>query len=288
MATVLTRPEKRLIFDGDCPMCRATIATLLRLRLVRPEQTVSNHDLDPTDRALAEAAGLHNELVVLDPETHTTRRGADALLWIIGDNTRLLGLVWLLGLPGFRQVLRYGYQTVSYNRRIISPPRHQIVCDCEPEVTRGRRMSLVAMAGMPALVVWGLFGAAAFVGGGMGGGWEGAVVAGATLFAACAVLSAAALAVMGAEKGLDYVAHLSVTTCAGALVLAPGAIAARVLPREMAIGVTILSLVASVLVMFRMQRRRTSALGAPSTWLYAWGVANAAAIACAAFYAVRG
>src|SRR5262245_59133879 len=118
MSTVLTRSEKRLVFDGDCPMCRATIATLLRLKLVRPEQTVSNHDLDPGDRALAQAAGLRNELVVLDPETRETRRGTDGLLWIIADNTGLFGLVWLFSLTGFRQVLRGVYQTISYNRRI--------------------------------------------------------------------------------------------------------------------------------------------------------------------------
>jgi predicted DCC family thiol-disulfide oxidoreductase YuxK len=278
MATATASAEKILIFDGDCPMCRSTVGLLLRSGLVKPEQARANYDLQGPDRELAEAAGLRNELVVLDPQTRETRRGTDGLLWIARDNTGHRFVFSLLSLPGVRHLLRFGYQIVSYNRRVISPPRHQITCDCEPEVTLARRLSLIVPVTISATIVIGMFGAAVFYGAQLGDASDGALralVATATGFVPLVV---AALVLLRGEQRVDYIAHLAVTSLAGGLVLLPAALIAPWLPSQAAVGVAAISAVVSVALMFAMQRRRTRAIRLSHAWLIGWLVMTVAGL----------
>jgi hypothetical protein len=198
----------------------------------------------------------------------------------------LCGLVWLLSLPGFRHALGHAYRVVSYNRRIISPPRHHVVCDCEPEATVGSRLSLIVPAAALSMVVAGLFGAAVFVGSGIGAASSGAVVAGAAIAVAFVTPSVAALALLSAEKGVDYIAHLAVTMLVGALCLVPATVVALVAPPTAAGGLAIVSAAAGVMVMFAMQRRRVKALQLSIAWLWAWGAVFSGAILAVLFEVV--
>ena len=86
MTTLLQHDTKILAYDGDCPMCMRTVAMLVGAGLIAPEQAQSNHSLAPDDLAAAQAAGIHNQLVVIDPRTRETRSGSDALLWIVAEH----------------------------------------------------------------------------------------------------------------------------------------------------------------------------------------------------------
>jgi hypothetical protein len=245
---------------------------LLRLGLVRAEQTRSNHDLDAADLEAAQQAGIRNQLVVIDLATRETRAGSDALLWMIGENTRAKPFVRLLGLPGFRQLMRYGYEAISYNRRVISPPRHQIVCDCEPEVTVARRLTLIVPLLLVTIAIWAGFGAAAFVGWGLGDAITGALF---TLIAAGAgwfVMIVAGLVLLRGMLCIDYAAHLVVTMFAGALVLLPAAILTPLVPVPVSIAMVGVSLLAAIALMFAMQRRRVAAMGLGRVWLWGWAI----------------
>ncbi len=272
MTTDLKTTELLLAYDGDCPMCLATIGLLLRLGLVRFEQTRSNHDLDAADLAAVRQAGIRNQLVVIDLTTRETRAGSDALLWIIGDNTRGHQLVRLLGLPGFRHMLRYGYETISYNRRVISPPRHQIVCDCEPEVTVARRLTLIVPLLLATILLVAGFGAAVFVGWGLGDAITGAVFIQIAAGAGWVVMIAGGLVLLRGMQRIDYIAHLVVTMFAGALVLVPAAILTPLVPASVSIAMVSLCVLAAFALMFAMQRRRVAAIGLGSIWLWAWAI----------------
>src|SRR6476660_3965437 len=162
MSTAVEKSTRFLTYDGDCPMCTSTVAWLVRTKLVEPDQLRSNHVLEGADLDTVRAAGIRNQLVVLDPISRETRSGTDGLLWIIGDNLGHPLWVRILSWPLVRQLLRFGYETVSYNRRVISPPRHQIVCDCEPEVTLARRLMLIVPLVVFSLALAAAFGAALF------------------------------------------------------------------------------------------------------------------------------
>jgi predicted DCC family thiol-disulfide oxidoreductase YuxK len=270
MTTALKPAEKILAYDGDCPMCTTTVAMLIRMKLVRPDQTRANYDLTGADLEAAQAAGIRNQLVVLDSQTHETRSGTDGLLWILRENTGNHFLVRLLTLPGIRQALRWGYQVISYNRRIVSVPRHQIVCDCEPEVTLGRRLSLVVPLLLLTIFFTAAFGAAVFSGWQLGDALAGAgfmEVALGTFWVALVVASAVLLA---ADKRVDYLAHLAATMFVGALVLVPASLLTPLLPRQALVALNCATVLASVALMFSMQRRRIAALGLSRGWLWAW------------------
>ncbi len=270
MTTEVGRGQKILTYDGDCPMCLSTVALLVRSGLVDAAQARSNHDLSEVDLGAAEAAGIRNQLVVIDPVTRETRAGADALLWIIGENKGYPLWVRLASLPGIRHVIGVGYQVISYNRRVISPPRHRVRCDCEPEVTLGRRLSLVVPLAVLAVGFTGLFGAAVFYGWNLGSAAGGA---GFMLLAAgvgwLSMTAAGAIALRG-EQRIDYISNLVVTAFVGALVLVPAGVLAWWLPPVANVVLTAVSVSASFALMFSMQRRRTEYLGLPARWLWAW------------------
>lgn len=270
MTTELQTSELLLAYDGDCPMCLATIGMLLRAGLVREEQTRSNHDLDPADAEAAQQAGIRNQLVVIDLATRETRVGSDALLWIIGAGPRGGLLVRLLGLPGLRQLLRIGYQAVSYNRRVISPPRHQVVCDCEPEVTLARRLTLVVPLLLITMLIVAGLGAAAFVAWGLGDAVTGALFALIAGGAGWLVMALAGLVLLREMQRVDYIAHLVVTMFAGALVLLPAGILTLVLPASLSVGLASLAALGALALMLFMQRRRVAAISLGRAWVWAW------------------
>jgi predicted DCC family thiol-disulfide oxidoreductase YuxK len=285
MTTDVTTSGKTLIYDGDCPMCNATVGLLLRLKLLRSEQALSNHHLSPDDLQSVRAAGIRNQLVVLDPESRETRSGIDGILWIVGENTGNHLAIRLLSLPGIRHLLRWGYQTVSYNRRVISPPRRQIVCDCEPEVTLARRLTLVVPTLVLVVLMTALFGAAVFLGWQLGDAPSGAVFMCVAAGSGWVALVAAALVLLRGEQRIDYVAHLVVTMFVGVLALVPASLLALVLPRPALIVLDGLSVLVSFLMMFAMQRRRVAAISLSSRWLWAWVIALAVGFAATtAFY----
>jgi predicted DCC family thiol-disulfide oxidoreductase YuxK len=273
MTTAVKTTEKFLAYDGDCPMCLATVGMLLRFHLVKPEQTRANYDLEDAELEAARRAGIRNQLVVFDPRSGETRPGSDGLLWIIGDNPRYRWLALLLGLPGIRQVVRFKYEAISYNRRIISPPRHQIVCDCEPEVTVGRRLTLIVPLVIAAASVVAGFGATVFHSWHLGDAAEGAVFS--LIAGGCGwlIMAIAAFVLLRVMPALDYVGHLAVTMFAGALALLPAALLTLVVPREAAIAVDALAVLAGFALMFAMQRRRVGALKLKAAWLWAWTLA---------------
>lgn len=272
MTTEVKTSEMFLAYDGDCPMCLATVGLLLRFHLVRPEQLRSNHELEGADLEAARRAGIRNQLVVFDPATGETRSGSDGLLWIIGENTNHHFLVRLLGLPGIRQIVRLKYETISYNRRVISPPRHQIVCDCEPEVTVGRRLMLIVPLVVVTMALWAAFGAAAFVAWGLGDAVTGAIFAQIAAGAGWLVMIVAGLVLLRGMLGVDYLGHLAVTMFTGSLVLLPAALLALVLPREVGMALDALAVLAALALMFAMQRRRVAALAIGRAWLWAWAI----------------
>ena len=239
-------------------------------RLGRAEQTRANYDLPPEELERARAAGIKNQLVVFDSDTGETRSGSDALLWIIAANRPRNLLVRVLALPGLRQVLRVGYETISYNRRVISPPKHRIVCDCEPEVTVARRLMLIVPLALAALVLVGMLGAALVYHWQLASAASGGLAA--MLAAGCGplVLAVAAAIALRGEQRIDYLAHLAVTFFVGAVLISPAIIASLAPSASFVVVFDLLVFAAAAAAMFRMQRRRLAAMQLPPIWLWSW------------------
>ena len=103
------------------------------------EQTRANYDLEGDD--LEAVASRRHSQSTGGARSAARAKRASAATACCGSSATNRGNP-LLGAPvelaGPRaKLLRSGYETISYNRRIISPPRHQIVCDCEPRGDAG-------------------------------------------------------------------------------------------------------------------------------------------------------
>jgi predicted DCC family thiol-disulfide oxidoreductase YuxK len=273
---------KVLVFDGDCPMCLGAIAWLTRSGLVSRKQTVSHHDLPPEELEIVRAAGIRNQLVVLDRSSNETRIGSDGLLWIVGDNPQYRWLARLLSLPVARQLLRFGYEAVSYNRRIISPPQHRIACDCEPEVTTGRRLMLILPALVVAVMAFAVCGAAFAPAFDIDPGLAGLALVLSKGIAIVALSMVIATAGRGHEP-LQYVGHFSLALVSGSLVLVPFCLLAAFAPPNFTPMLGIAAAVAALAVIFWNLTRRTRAANLKPTIMWsaalAWAVAFFAALA---------
>jgi predicted DCC family thiol-disulfide oxidoreductase YuxK len=271
--------DKFLAYDGDCPMCRSTVRLLARYHLVAPEQMRSNHELAGAELQSARDAGIRNQLVVLDRRTGETRSGSDGLLWIVGENPRYRLVARLLGLPVARHALRWGYETISYNRRIISPPGHQIVCDCEPDVTLARRLMLIVPALIVSNAAIAVFGATVLTRiAGLSAPFSALAVfsAAAVGFAA---LAAAVLVLLRGQNRVDYWGHFSLALLAGSLLLVPASAVAPFVSPNVVVAIACGSIVAAVAVGGLMLRRRAQALGLSGLRAWAGAIAWAAGFA---------
>jgi len=163
-------------YDNDCRMCRSTVAALDSLGLVSRERLVPFQAYaDEVATRLLEA-NVHNELAVLDPESLEIRSGIDGLLWAF-EGSWLDPVLGLARLGPVKALLRVVYRLIAYNRRVLSPVRGGgIRCACDPDFHLGLRLGFTGLsaggtllvawvAGLlgPALVLLGLFGAAALL-----------------------------------------------------------------------------------------------------------------------------
>lgn len=112
--------NKVLIYDADCPLCRAytkglVLAGTLPAEARKPSSSLTDDvqicQLDPVRR--------RHEIPLLDLETGETRYGVDAILTILGES-------WPRFAQFFRKTVLFDlarrfYAFVSYNRRIIFP-----------------------------------------------------------------------------------------------------------------------------------------------------------------------
>jgi predicted DCC family thiol-disulfide oxidoreductase YuxK len=134
-----------LVYDGDCPMCR-TFSELARWRWLVGDAGTMRHDaFEGEEAARLEAAGIRNELAVLDRTTGEIRSGYDGIVWLLQEG-RVPWLAALLAFPPVRWLLRHDYRLVAYNRRILAPPRRRAACACDPDLHRGYRWAFIVAA----------------------------------------------------------------------------------------------------------------------------------------------
>jgi|GEM_PF-3302003 len=142
-----------LVYDGDCSICHAWSRKLVAWAGLSDADRVSHHDLDPALRSRVEAAGLRNELKVVDRADGTITGGFDAIRRF-GRGTGLGWLGTLSAVPPLRWLFPFGYGLIARNRRVLAPTPSGLVCACDPDPHLGYNLAFALSAGAVAAVGW--------------------------------------------------------------------------------------------------------------------------------------
>ncbi|MDA1196321.1 MAG: hypothetical protein O2894_14220, partial [Planctomycetota bacterium] len=213
---------KILVYDGACALCTRASRLVERRWLVGSAERRALEDFDADGQIALLAAGVHNEMAVLEPGTGAIRTGYDGILWLLGGGA-LRAFVPVIARGPLAWLGRHDYRTVAFNRRILSPPIHDMACACDPDLHRGYRWSfivacLVWMAVLTGALAWLALGRSAWIGGALPLAW---------------LLLAPAAVALPSPRGLDLLGHLAFV---GAAMVLPG-LAAMVLGAAWLLGV---------------------------------------------------
>ena len=261
---------KILVYDGDCPMCEAISAFLVRAGLVPGDRrrTFQSFEVEIAQRLLD--AGMRDEMAVLDPVSDQIRTGIPGFLWLLRD-TRAAWVARLLDRPWMHRVLGAAYHLLGYNRRTLAPPSRPvgIVCDCDPEYRPGWLLALIVLLLGFALGMTALFGAVVAAETGLATPAQGAfrmLVAAGSGWVLLILLAPA----LPRDRRFPFLGHLGMVMAGGLLVLVPSMLLAPLLKGPWIAGLFALSVTASFLLMLRMLRRRLAYLQLSPAWLAGW------------------
>ena len=104
-----------LVFDGECPMCVALTRLYLLLGWVPAERRVALQDVDPELLAALTAAGIRNEMAVVEPASRRILTGVPGLFWLLRE-TWARPIVWVLDRPVLRSVCDVAYRFIDWFR----------------------------------------------------------------------------------------------------------------------------------------------------------------------------
>ncbi len=137
-----------LLYDGICPMCQGFVYWLNKLGLTHPVNVTPWEEADPqitsNDATLAER--IRVEVLLVDPTNKQIYGGIDALRQLARMTPQYHWLAQVLELPLVYESARFLYETISYNRRLLSPPkRNGVTCECDPPDSPTARLHLLLL-----------------------------------------------------------------------------------------------------------------------------------------------
>lgn len=135
-----------LIYDDDCPMCRAYSGAFTRMGLLKNENRVPFHSIpDDSFAGKMDPIKSKNEIPLINLKTGQTLYGTEALIEILSQRWPFFR--YFKTNPLLRFLSRRAYFFVSYNRKVIVPatPKPGSV-DCSPTFSLPYRLSFILMA----------------------------------------------------------------------------------------------------------------------------------------------
>jgi predicted DCC family thiol-disulfide oxidoreductase YuxK len=261
--------SKVIIYDDNCPLCTAYTSGFIKAGLLKPGNRMSFSELQ--DRGIIQKLYLQrsrHEIPLVDMQGGETLYGVDSLTYILKQNMSFIGN--LMRQPAARWFFKKLYKLVSYNRRVVAPPKESRsginVC---PDFNTKYRLLFIILAVLIASFVTYWFGAVTQkylqVDLQVDGGFRMLLIAGtgwvmqmlfATLF-------------LQSRKAIEYIGHLGVIMVVGVLILIPsipfGAITSYSFPL-----IPAWSVFCSSATMLWMHYRRVRHLQLSQWWTVVW------------------
>lgn len=147
---MIKAPNKRIIFDEACPMCRAYTAGFVQLGILAPEGRVGFSQVATSDLCKIDVNRARHEIPLIDTDGGETVYGLQALFTLLGS--RFPALQPLFHLPVTTVLLTPLYRYISYNRRVIAgcaaPPLSSNGMDSAPDFSARWRIAHLVVCGI--------------------------------------------------------------------------------------------------------------------------------------------
>ncbi len=137
--------DKVMLYDDNCPMCKAYTRGFVSAGLLTEEGRQQFSTAHPEIMQSIDLQRGRHEIPLYDTKTGKTIYGLDALFFILSQRTPFLQPLFRNSV--FRAVLYQVYQVVTYNRRVIVgslPPASGF--DCAPDFNLKYRSIYIALA----------------------------------------------------------------------------------------------------------------------------------------------
>lgn len=123
--------SKVLIYDNDCPLCKAYSSAFVQTGLLPLSGRQHFNTVDPEIFKLVDLEKCNNEIPLVDVSEKKVWYGIDALLEIIGGKFPFLKR-WG-NFPPIKWILKRLYKLISYNRKVIVAIPAANGYDCSPQ-----------------------------------------------------------------------------------------------------------------------------------------------------------
>ncbi|RIV18516.1 hypothetical protein DYU11_28505 [Fibrisoma montanum] len=136
--------KKLIIYDADCPMCRAYTKGLAAINKDL-ERIPNNAVTDASILNRLDYQRARHEIPMVDLNGGETLYGVDTWLYLLGERGRILG--GLSPLRWLKRLLNVLYAFISYNRRIIVPvrPGRWSLLELQPEFHLSYRLLFIGL-----------------------------------------------------------------------------------------------------------------------------------------------
>lgn len=112
-----------LIFDEDCPMCRAYTGAFIKTGMLDRNGRKAYCEMDDATSSLLDLDKARNEIALVNTKTGNVIYGIDSLFTVLAHAFPFFGP--LFRFKPFRWLMKKVYAFISYNRKVIIPSDHK-------------------------------------------------------------------------------------------------------------------------------------------------------------------
>lgn len=147
-------PQKVIIYDDTCPMCKWYTEKFASIGVLEEENRVGFSEVNAEIIEKIDVDRCRHEIPLYDTETQTVIYGPEALYLLLGSKWPVFKP--LFSMKWFRTFIYYLYQIVTYNRRIIAgSPSQPKGFDCAPDFNLTYRWVYIILGGcVSMLIAW--------------------------------------------------------------------------------------------------------------------------------------
>ena len=141
-----TLANQTLLYDEDCPLCRAYTSGFIKAGMLDENGKKSYCQLSDEEQKFIDVKRASNEIALVDNDNKTVIYGIDSLLKIIGYS-----FPWIAKIGNLKPIkifLKKLYSFISYNRKVIIPGKinKEIRLQCVPNFNYKYRILYILFA----------------------------------------------------------------------------------------------------------------------------------------------